>query len=45
MVFFFRIPLITYLPIRAINIPYYGAGLASRPVGRKGICDIYGEDF
>lgn len=45
MEFFFCIPLTTYLPIRTINTPYYGAGLASRPVGRKGICDIYGEDF
>jgi hypothetical protein len=26
-------------------MPYYGAYLASRPEGRKGICDIYGEDF
>jgi len=30
---------------RVINTYYNEAYRASRPEGRKGICDIYGEDF
>jgi len=40
-----RIINITYAKLRVINTYYNEAYRASRPEGRKGICDIYGEDF